>query len=125
MKKYGYVIEMRKTSFHYPGYYCNFQSSGSCEYACCWLRNAAVFKRGEAYSLRYDNETVRKVELFKSGKPKRVVSPRRRRCEAVTKDSKRCKRAWKDHGHRALCTQHTKMWDSNHFFTRKQSKRYV
>lgn len=54
-----------------------------------------------------------------------MINKRRRRCEAVTKDGKRCKRPWKANGHRALCTQHTKMWDRGQIFTRKQSKRYI
>lgn len=67
MKKYGYVIEMRKNSTSYPGYY-----TGGPRYSRP-LKFAAVYSRAEAYSLRYEEETVRKVELFKNGSPKKII----------------------------------------------------
>ena len=118
--KYGYVLEMHKGCRNYPGFYQKEMG----RYVGP-LRTANVLGRNMAYALRYDNETVRKVELFKNGKPKRLVKLRRRRCEAVTKNGKRCKRSWKANGHRCLCIQHTKMWDNHQIFTRRQSKRYV
>ena len=67
MKKYGYVIEIRKTNKNYPMYY-----SGGVTYKRP-LKFARVHSRTEAYGLRYKGETVRKVELFKNGNPKKVV----------------------------------------------------
>ena len=70
MKKYGYVLEMRKTSHHYPGYYqgrLGHNFSGA-------LRTAKVYSRDVARYLRNSYETVRKVELFKNGKPKKIVT---------------------------------------------------
>lgn len=70
MKKYGYVIEMRKTSSHHPGFFgFNGNYAGP-------LRSASVFNRRKAYYLRATDETVRKVELFKNGKPKKIVPMR-------------------------------------------------
>lgn len=66
MKKYGYVIEMKKSSPHYPGYYKGANYAGP-------LWAATVFNRDTARELRFRDETVRKVELFKNGKPKKVV----------------------------------------------------
>lgn len=71
MKKYGYVVEMRKQSAHYPGFYQNFYQN-KVGYAGP-LRTAKVVSRNIAYAIRWDDEVVRKVELFKNGKPKRVV----------------------------------------------------
>lgn len=65
-RKYGYVIEMRKTSDSYPGFYSTSHYAGP-------LRSAEVFRKQLAYALRYEDETVRRVELFKNGNPKRVV----------------------------------------------------
>ena len=69
MKKYGYVIETRETSPHYPGFY----STSLTRYAGP-LRSAAVNTRSMAYVLRDTCEIVRRVELFKNGKPKRIIS---------------------------------------------------
>jgi len=70
-KKYGYVIEMRKTSEYYPGFY---QDGGKRGYAGP-LRTAFVDTRRVAFMLRdVGVETVRKVELFKNGNPKRIIS---------------------------------------------------
>ena len=67
MKTYGYVIEMRKTSPFYPGFY-----QGNVLYAGP-LRSAEVYSQYIAYTLRWDDEMVRRVELFKNGKPKRII----------------------------------------------------
>ena len=67
MKKYGYVIEMKKTSSNYPGFYdAGFHYAGP-------LRDAAVYTRSWARGLCWGDETVHKVELFKNGKPKKII----------------------------------------------------
>ena len=68
VKKYGYVLEMRKGTRNYPGFYQKEMN----RYVGP-LRSAKVLSRNMAYVLRYGNEIVRKVELFKNGKPKRIV----------------------------------------------------
>ena len=66
IRKYGYVIELSENQP--PKFYQKKAGvySGT-------LRTAVVVGRNMAYTLRYDNETVRKVELFKNGKPKRII----------------------------------------------------
>lgn len=68
IKKYGYVIEMKRTSSDYPGFY-----SGGLPYARP-LQFAIVYNREAAREVRFRDETVRKVELSTDGKPKRVVT---------------------------------------------------
>lgn len=72
MKQYGYVIEMKKTSSSYPGFY-----SVGTPYARS-LQHAFVSDRAEARVNCFTDETVRKVGLFKNGRPKRVVKKERK-----------------------------------------------
>lgn len=58
---------MKKVSHNYPGYY----APSGCSYIGN-LRQAHVFSRNGL--LRYSVEIVRRVELFKNGKPRRVVT---------------------------------------------------
>lgn len=50
---------------------------------------------------------------------------RYRRCEAITHTGERCKRAWQRSGSRALCRQHSKMWNAGKVFARKITVKYV
>jgi len=69
-KKHGWVIQMKKNSKDYPGFYIEYELypySGP-------LRTAFVCEnRRFARQLTRKDEIVRKVELFKNGKAKKII----------------------------------------------------
>lgn len=68
-KKHGWVIEMKKNSSDYPGFYQIYVALYSGP-----LRTAFVCRsRQFARRIAAKDETARKVEFYKNGKPKKVV----------------------------------------------------
>lgn len=71
MKSHGWVIEMKKSSNYYPGYW---KMRGIAAYSVSRLRDARVFvDRITARYMANDMEVVRMVSLFKNGNAKKII----------------------------------------------------
>jgi hypothetical protein len=73
MKKHGWVIEMKKDSTDYPGFYQNDGFLEVLSYSGPLQTSLVCERRSYARRLKRGDEVIRKVELGKNGEAKRII----------------------------------------------------
>ena len=68
-KMYGWVIEMKKGNTDYPGFYQDYGHPYSGPLCTAWVYRS----RQTARWMVDPDEVVRKVSLYKNGKPKKII----------------------------------------------------